>query len=57
MENSMKHKRTSKQRYKNEEFYYKSIIKEFNDEKDFETWKDRLSDNKKIIGVIDINEE
>ncbi len=37
--------------------YIKSIIKEFDDEKDFETWKDSLSDNKKIIGVIDINEE
>lgn len=38
-------------------FYYKSIIKEFDDENDFETWKDNLSKNKKIIGVINIDEE
>lgn len=38
-------------------FYYKSVIKEFDNEDDFEDWKDSLPEDQEVIGVIDINED
>jgi hypothetical protein len=35
-------------------FYYKSIIKEFDNDTDFEEWQENLPKNQKVIGVIDI---
>jgi hypothetical protein len=38
-------------------FYYKSVIKEFDNEDDFENWKEDLPEDQEIVGIIDINEE
>ena len=37
-------------------FYYKSIVKEFDNDTDFEEWQENLPKDQKVIGVIDIEE-
>ena len=38
-------------------FYYKSVIKEFDNEDDFEEWKDNLPEDQKVVGIIDIKND